>query len=228
MRRFPLLHIVYQKNTFLTRMPSIIQSAEEGKPTRTNKMEGNMKKVLILVLAGLLALTLIYGAIAETSAAQTALAVQSTVPTLTAEELDALLATKLEGGSALGDVLTQTGVLDTFKSAQPFQQVQILRAQLMLGKITQADAQALLTALRTALVGENAGNAGFGPWAFGDDNNSNWNRGGRMGGRGRMGGMMQGDRGRMGGMRGNWQGWENCPCPNCQQQTTPDTTPTNP
>lgn len=209
-------------------MLGIIQSAGEGKPTRTNKMEGNMKKVFILVLAGLLALTLIYGAIAETSAAQTAPAVQSTVTALTAEELDALLAIKLEGGSTLDDVLTQTGVLDTFKSAQPFQQVQILRAQLMLGKITQADAQALLTALRTALVGENAGNAGFGPWAFGDDNNSYWDRGSRMGGRGRMGGMMQGGHGMMGGMRGNWQGWENCPCPNCQQQTTPDTTPTNP
>ena len=211
----------------------IIQSTGEGKPTRTNKMEGNMKKVLLLVLAGLLALTLMYGAIAETSAAQTAPVAQSTVPALTAEELDALLATKLEGGSTLGDVLTQTGVLDTFKSAQPFQQVQILRAQLMLGKITQADAQALLTALRTALVGENAGNAGFGPWAYGDNNNKNWRRGGRMdgmmrGGRARMGGMMQGGRGMMGGMRGNWQGWENCPCPNCQQQTTPDTTPTNP
>ena len=41
-----------------------------------------MKKVFILVLAGLLALTLMYGAIAETSAAQMAPATQSPVLTI--------------------------------------------------------------------------------------------------------------------------------------------------
>ncbi|MDD4081543.1 MAG: hypothetical protein PHP02_09085 [Eubacteriales bacterium] len=207
-----------------------------------------MKKVFTLVLTGLLALTLIYGAVAETPAAGTAPEAQASVPTLTAEELDALLATKLEGGSTLGDVLTQTGVLDTFKSAQPFQQVQILRAQLTLGKISLADAQALLTALHTGLVGENAGNAGFGPWASSDEKGGNWNRGGMMGGRrgmggrrnanpnvspnGFRGGRMHGGRGMMGGMMGGWQGagqgWQNHPCPYFQQQTTPDTTPENP
>ncbi|HSK68713.1 MAG TPA: hypothetical protein VLA21_05575 [Candidatus Limnocylindria bacterium] len=138
-----------------------------------------MRKVLMLALAAVLAVGLLSGAMAETAAPQTAQPAdqaQAAVPALTEAELEALLATALEGGRTLGQAFEEINALEAFRAASPLTKVRMLQAQLWLGRITQADARAALLALQTALGGENAGNARYG---FGRRNNKGFGRGGR-------------------------------------------------
>ena len=201
-----------------------------------------MKKVFTLALLGILSLSLLTGVMAETAApveetAAPVVEAAETAPALDAAELDALLALQLESGKTFSAALEELGILDTFKAALPREQLRMIQAQLLLGKLTRADVLLLRDTLTTALLGDvNGANPMFGR-NFKDGMNR-WNRGdrdnrqfGRQGGMMRnRGGMMDGRNGMMqpGQGRGPMQGGTLCPnCPNCPYtETTPEATVT--
>lgn len=200
-----------------------------------------MKKVFILALLGILSLSLLAGVMAETAAPvaeTTAPAVETavTAPTLDAAELDALLALNLESGKTFSQALDELGILDAFKAAQPREQIQMIHAQLLLGKLTRADVLLLQETLVKAVYGD-ANGAGFMNGRNFNDGAPFGNRGGRNGRQGnRQGGMMGNRGGMMGGRNGMMGGWgqgqaqDGTLCPNCQNcpyaETTPEATVT--
>jgi hypothetical protein len=188
-----------------------------------------MKKVFILALLGILSLSLLTGAMAETAAPVAETAVTAKAPALDATELDALLALNLENGKTFSAALEELGILDTFKTALPRVQLQMIHAQLLLGKLTQADVTLLRDTLVKAVFGDVTA-AGFMNGRNFSNGMGRFNRGGRNNRQsGKQGGMMRGKFGMMqpGQGRGPIQGGALCPnCPNCPNaEVTPETTP---
>lgn len=130
-----------------------------------------MKKTITLVLITLLAVSaasVSFAADATSTVPQTPAQV---VSNLSGQPLEDILNLKMSSGKTYGTIAKELGVLDAFKASSLESKADILKAQAALGKITQEEADKLITALTDAQaacdgsgstsIGKNA-NAGFG------------------------------------------------------------------